>query len=49
MEWWVFGGFALFIWWRYARETAQAALVAETADVPADEPDAADDPVASSP
>ncbi len=40
VEWWFFGAFAAFIWWRYVTETAESA--------PA-EPDAADDPVPSEP
>jgi cytochrome oxidase assembly protein ShyY1 len=35
LEWWVFGGFALFIWWRYVRDvTAER----EHAPVPDDDP-----------
>ncbi len=54
VEWWVFGAFALFIWWRYARETAQAAAAGEAAgeaavETAAEEQDVADDPVASGP
>jgi surfeit locus 1 family protein len=25
LEWWVFGGFAAFVWWRWARDTVDAA------------------------
>jgi surfeit locus 1 family protein len=25
LEWWFFGGFAAFVWWRWARETLEAA------------------------
>ena len=24
LEWWVFGGFAVFIWWRYVRDVTTA-------------------------
>lgn len=45
LEWWVFGGFALFLWWRWTRdELERVRLVAGAAD--ADE-DAADPEVAS--
>ena len=47
LEWWVFAGFAAFLWWRYVRDVMQ-----ETADARggegADEP-TPDDHVASAP
>ena len=36
-EWWVFGGFALFLWWRWARDELER-VAAATADHDADEP-----------
>ncbi len=35
LEWWVFGGFAVFIWWRYLRDTVQREAAAED-PVPSD-------------
>jgi surfeit locus 1 family protein len=35
LEWWVFGGFAVFIWWRYLRDTVQGGAAAED-PVPSD-------------
>jgi surfeit locus 1 family protein len=35
LEWWVFGGFAVFIWWRYLRDTLQREAAAED-PVPSD-------------
>jgi len=37
LEWWVFGGFALFIWWRFVRETQADSAASDLADaVPSD-------------
>ena len=43
VEWWVFGAFAAFIWWRWRRDVTQAVETPVTDDdVPADrEPDGA--------
>jgi surfeit locus 1 family protein len=35
LEWWVFGGFAVFVWWRYLRDTVQREAAAED-PVPSD-------------
>ena len=35
IEWWVFGGFALFLWWRWVRDELDRVRAAEAA---ADEP-----------
>lgn len=35
LEWWVFGAFAIFIWWRHLRDTVQRADAAED-PVPSD-------------
>jgi len=35
LEWWVFGAFAIFIWWRYLRDTVQREDAAED-PVPSD-------------
>jgi len=40
LEWWVFGGFAAFIWWRYVRDVTSASTP---------EPAPEDDPVPSEP
>ena len=34
-EWWVFGGFAVFVWWRHLRDTLAAE---DAAGQPAQEP-----------
>jgi cytochrome oxidase assembly protein ShyY1 len=34
-EWWIFGGFAVFVWWRYLRDELDAE---DTAGEPAEEP-----------
>ena len=46
LEWWVFGAFAAFIWWRYVRETTAEAAAAERATAAEA---ATDHPVPSSP
>ena len=46
LEWWLFGGFAAFIWWRYVRETAAADALAAAAPEGATP---SEDPVPSSP
>lgn len=46
VEWWVFGGFALFIWWRWVRDSTRRAEVAEAAEVD-DEAEAPVDSVAT--
>ena len=32
VEWWFFGAFALFIWWRWARETVELETSGQTAE-----------------
>ncbi len=32
VEWWVFGGFAAFVWWRFTRDAVQAARLDPDAD-----------------
>lgn len=50
LEWWVFGAFAAFIWWRFVRDAGEAARVAEaTAAAAPPERDTEDDPVGSRP
>lgn len=50
LEWWVFGAFAAFIWWRFVRDAGEAARVAQaSAAAPAAGRDAEDDPVGSRP
>ncbi|WP_193605001.1 SURF1 family protein [Nocardioides dongkuii] len=48
IEWWIFGAFAAFIWWRWARDTAVAKAAAEDAVEDAAE-DAVEHPVPSKP
>jgi cytochrome oxidase assembly protein ShyY1 len=36
VEWWFFGAFAAFVWWRWAREEAEAVAAASTATLAAD-------------
>jgi surfeit locus 1 family protein len=46
-EWWVFGGFAVFLWWRWARdelERVAAATAQEDTDEPAPTPEIASAP-----
>ena len=31
VEWWFFGAFALFVWWRWARETVELETSGQTA------------------
>jgi surfeit locus 1 family protein len=38
IEWWFFGAFALFVWWRWARETSAGPPAAAPADSTAEEP-----------
>ena len=45
LEWWVFGGFAAFIWWRWAQDDGR--LRAGTDDRLAEGPPPQDDPVSS--
>ena len=33
-EWWIFGGFAVFLWWRWARDEVDRAAAAEEAAAP---------------
>jgi surfeit locus 1 family protein len=35
LEWWIFGGFAVFVWWRHLRDTLAAE---DGAELPAEEP-----------
>jgi hypothetical protein len=44
LEWWVFGGFAAFVWWRWAQDTAAAE---REDDRLAEGPPPQDDPVSS--
>jgi surfeit locus 1 family protein len=38
IEWWVFGGFAVFLWWRWVRDEIGDEVVVGPADDPADDP-----------
>jgi cytochrome oxidase assembly protein ShyY1 len=42
VEWWVFGGFAVFIWWRWCRDELERIDLAESGPDP--DPDAGSDP-----
>ena len=48
LEWWFFGAFALFVWWRWVQDTAAAERGDEPeGDEPAEAPAGQDDPVSS--
>jgi cytochrome oxidase assembly protein ShyY1 len=44
IEWWVFGGFALFLWWRWVRDELDRVRAASAADEPAQDAEIASTP-----